>query len=78
MQAFADLGGAVDAGQAETQAFLRGFEQFSFLWQRDIVTEYAKFVAAGPVLEVGHLITSDLHASVPWSYVFTWQYCLSA
>ena len=51
-------------GQAEAQAFLAGFEQFSFLWRRDVVTEYAKFVAAGPVLEVGGLPSPGVHASL--------------
>jgi hypothetical protein len=32
--------------------YLAGFDRFSFLWQHDIATDYAKFVATSPKLRV--------------------------
>jgi hypothetical protein len=46
------LAGVVEASTAGLPTFLNSFESFSFLWQRDIATEYAKFLATAPKLEV--------------------------
>ena len=46
------LSGAVEASTAGVADFLKGFDSFAFLWQRDIATEHAKFLAGSPKLEV--------------------------
>lgn len=46
------LGSAVEDSRVGMAEFLGGFESFAFLWQRDIATEHAKFLAGNPKLEV--------------------------
>ena len=53
LQVLAGMGGVMAGDQAELAAFLRTFERFAFLWQRDAASEYEAFVAAGPSLGVG-------------------------
>ena len=50
-QMLAAMGGALGGSRAEVDAFLRGFERFAFLWQRDAAAEYDAFIAAAPTLE---------------------------
>lgn len=52
LQVVQALAGAVEASTTGVAAFLGGFDSFSFLWQRDIATEHAKFLASSPKLEV--------------------------
>lgn len=52
MQALEFLGQAMEGSRAGVTSFLGSFEHVSFLWQRDIATEYAKFVATKPKLKV--------------------------
>jgi len=52
VQAVQGLGSAVEDSRAGMAGFLGGFESFAFLWQRDIATEHAKFLAGNPKLEV--------------------------
>ena len=52
LQVVQALAGAVEASTAGVAAFLGGFDSFSFLWQRDIATEHAKFLTSNPKLEV--------------------------
>ena len=54
------LSGATQSNQAALQQYLKDFSGFSFLWQEDVATQYAKFVAQSPDLEVKK---RDDHAS---------------
>lgn len=38
--------------QGEIDKFLKTFEPYAFLWQKDLVSEYATFLATNPDLEV--------------------------
>ena len=37
---------------SEVNKFLKSFEPHAFLWQKDLVSEYAAFLATNPDLEV--------------------------
>ena len=37
---------------AEVLDYIATFDSFGFLWKQDLATEYAKFIATHPALEV--------------------------
>ena len=53
MQAVLGLSGAVEIATAGVSKYVEAFNSFAFLWQRDLASEYAKFVATHPTREVG-------------------------
>ncbi len=75
LQVVQALAGAVETSTAGVAAFLGGFDSFSFLWQRDIATEHAKFLASNPKLKViiqrlSSLFFSTLIFLLPFLYLF--------
>ena len=48
----AKLSRTVGGVQADVEGYLKTFEAFSFLWLKDLTSEYAAFLATNPVLEV--------------------------
>ena len=53
LQAVLGLSGAVEIATAGVSKYVEAFNNFAFLWQRDLASEYAKFVATHPTREVG-------------------------
>ena len=53
VQAVLGLSGAVEIATAGVSKYVEAFNNFAFLWQRDLASEYAKFVATHPTREVG-------------------------
>ena len=47
------LTGSVEGAKTVVREYLATFEKYAFLWQKDLATEYAKFMATNPTLEVG-------------------------
>ena len=61
MQAVLGLSGAVEIATAGVSKYVEAFNNFAFLWQRDLASEYAKFVATHPTREVGErLVLADM------------------
>ena len=50
------LTGSVEGAKAVVREYLATFDKYAFLWQKDLATEYAKFMATNPTLEVGALL----------------------
>jgi hypothetical protein len=46
------LAGSIEGTKHGIREYVSTFEQYSFLWQRDLQTEYAAFMATHPSLEV--------------------------
>ena len=77
LQVVQALAGAVEASTAGVAAFLGGFDSFSFLWQLDIATEHAKFLASSPKLEVVMQCLSSLHfITLYFSLLFNYLFVL--
>lgn len=47
----AKLAGAMQKAQEDVSKYMKTFEPFSFLWMKDLGTEYAAFLATKPELE---------------------------
>ncbi|KAK9865923.1 hypothetical protein WJX84_001850 [Apatococcus fuscideae] len=45
------LTGSVEGAKIVVREYLATFEKYAFLWQKDLATEYAKFMATNPTLE---------------------------
>ncbi len=69
VQLRAQLAGAMQKAQEEVSKYMKTFEPYSFLWLKDLATEYAAFLATKPELEVlllfhsssSLMISSNLH-----------------
>ena len=46
------LTGAIQSAKQGVGDFAKSFDQFSFLWMKDLAAEYATFLATNPNLEV--------------------------
>ncbi len=46
------LTGSIEGAKAVVREYLATFDKYAFLWQKDLATEYAKFMATNPTLEV--------------------------
>ena len=46
------LTGAIQSAKQGVEDFSRSFDQFSFLWMKDLAAEYSAFLATNPNLEV--------------------------
>lgn len=44
---------ATEGAQKRVATYFTSFEPFSFLWRKDLASEYAAFMAKNPQLEVG-------------------------
>ena len=53
----AQLAGAMQKAQEDVDKYMKTFEPYSFLWTKDLATEYAAFLATKPELEVGSVLT---------------------
>lgn len=50
------LAGSIEGTKHGIKEYVSTFEQYSFLWQRDLQTEYAAFMATHPSLEVRRML----------------------
>ena len=69
-QIVAKLAGAMQKAQGDVSRYMRTFESYSFLWMKDLATEYAAFLATKPELEVASL-SSDCFLRLYNSMHFT-------
>ena len=54
------LSGSVEIATEGVGQYVAAFNAFSFLWQRDLASEYANFMATHPNLEVRSLAVAVL------------------
>ena len=49
------LTGSIEGTKESVLEYISSFDKYKFLWQKDLATEYAAFMATSPSLEVGSL-----------------------
>ena len=52
LQAVQDLACKLEGNRTSLQKYLTEFNQYAFLWQQNLSTEYSAFMATQPTLEV--------------------------